>query len=81
MYRHNPLRTLSERLANHKLFVNAKWANDERFVNDERKRTLNGERKTVNCERTVNDEHTLNAWWPGGERTVSERWANAKMGK
>ena len=55
--------------------MNERWANAERFVNGERERTMNAERKTVN------DERTMSARWMDGERTVSERWTNAKMGK
>ena len=47
--------------------MNERWANAERFVNDERERTVNTEGKTVN------DERTLNARWTDGERTVNER--------
>ena len=47
--------------------MNAWWANGERFVNGERERTVNAERKTVN------DERTMSARWTHGERTVSER--------
>ena len=49
--------------------------NDERFVNGERERTLNGERKIVNGERTVSER------WTHAERTMSVRWSDAKTGK
>ena len=47
--------------------MNERWANAERFVNGERERTVNAERKTVN------DERTMSARWTHGERTVNER--------
>ena len=50
--------------------MNERWANDERFVNGERERTVNAERKT---EHWTHDERTLNARWTDGERTVNER--------
>ena len=44
----------------------SQWANDERFVNSEGERTLNGERNSVN------DEPTVNQPWTHAEWTVSE---------
>ena len=50
-----------------------RFVNDARFVNGERKRTVNDESKIVN------DERTINARWTHAERTVVREPKNGKV--